>query len=625
MITAYSYVRFSSKAQELGSSLSRQVNLAKEYAAKNNLYLDNRSFHDLGISAFKGKNAVEGALGAFIKAVDDGIIAKGSYFLVESLDRVSRAEVIDALDTFMGIVKRDIVLVTLQDQQVYTRATITENWTKLIMALAVMARANEESATKAKRIQSAWDGKRTKGKILTSMGPGWLKLNKEKQEWELLPDKVNIVKRVFELAYSGLGAPSIARMLNDEDVPVMGSAEDGWSSGIVAAMMKNSSVIGRYTPKKAKAEPIDGYYPQVILPEVFYTVQENIAKRRGTGGRKGATIANLFSGMFRCECGSKVRYVSSQKDQYYLRCLSAYSNTGCDAPTIPYNVIEQEILFFFCAVEISDMKIGKADTPDETVKLRGEIAERKARLERVMGVIESGGAVSRTISARIVEIEDEIDAFEKKLKDFRPALPMTDALKATHLLYQRLKGENKATWIEDISHTLPADYGEVMARFKEQFFLAESEADEDVIAAAMEKYEIQHPSERWQDEEQLGPKATGEELQTIRAQMQAAFRRIINKIVLLKELHVEDAIPEITLYDFNPETGKEDLPIVCPAEPRRESRNFVVYGPVIDEFKKANKFMWAERITGDGGLPFKYELPGWGINGTRRRSKSKAT
>ena len=70
MLTAFSYVRFSSKPQELGDSLKRQVKLARDYATTHDLFLDERSYHDLGVSAWKGKNAVDGALAAFLKAVD---------------------------------------------------------------------------------------------------------------------------------------------------------------------------------------------------------------------------------------------------------------------------------------------------------------------------------------------------------------------------------------------------------------------------------------------------------------------------------------------------------------------------------------------------------------------------
>lgn len=157
MSIAFSYVRFSSKKQEQGDSVRRQTALARAHADQHGLVLDERSYQDLGISAFKGKNAVEGALGAFIDAVDRGLIPKNATLLVESMDRLSRQEVDEALELFLSITRRGITIVTLRDGQSYSRASIKANWTKLIVALAMMAGANESSATKAMRVKQAWE------------------------------------------------------------------------------------------------------------------------------------------------------------------------------------------------------------------------------------------------------------------------------------------------------------------------------------------------------------------------------------------------------------------------------------------------------------------------------------
>lgn len=85
----YSYVRFSSVKQREGNSLERQQDTALKIAARYNLELDTTAFHDLGMSAFKGKNAHEGKLSEFIKQI--GVkVPVGSWLVVENLDRISR-------------------------------------------------------------------------------------------------------------------------------------------------------------------------------------------------------------------------------------------------------------------------------------------------------------------------------------------------------------------------------------------------------------------------------------------------------------------------------------------------------------------------------------------------------
>src|SRR5690348_11123783 len=111
---AYSYIRFSSAPQGRGDSLRRQTELSERYAAKHSLVLD-QSLHlrDLGVSAYDGSNVARGALGGFLRAIRQGRIAKGSYLLVESLDRLSRAQVMQALSVFTEIINAGVVLVTL--------------------------------------------------------------------------------------------------------------------------------------------------------------------------------------------------------------------------------------------------------------------------------------------------------------------------------------------------------------------------------------------------------------------------------------------------------------------------------------------------------------------------------
>lgn len=82
---AFSYVRFSSEKQKLGTSLQRQLDRAREYATTHNLTLDDHSYRDLGVCGWKGKNRLEGAPGAFIKAVDDGKVPARLYLLIEKL------------------------------------------------------------------------------------------------------------------------------------------------------------------------------------------------------------------------------------------------------------------------------------------------------------------------------------------------------------------------------------------------------------------------------------------------------------------------------------------------------------------------------------------------------------
>src|SRR5262249_5131611 len=113
---AYSYIRWSTPEQALGDSERRQLERARAYAAAHGMDLA-ESIADKGVSAFHGKNARKGHLGAFLDAVERGAIPKGSYLLVESVDRISRRDPWTALDTLKRIIDQGTVLVTLSDEQ----------------------------------------------------------------------------------------------------------------------------------------------------------------------------------------------------------------------------------------------------------------------------------------------------------------------------------------------------------------------------------------------------------------------------------------------------------------------------------------------------------------------------
>ena len=88
---AYSYIRMSTEAQLRGDSLRRQVAQSQEYATSHAWeLLEEHQLKDIGISAFSGANVNFGALGQFLHAIRVGKVEPGSFFIIESLDRLSR-------------------------------------------------------------------------------------------------------------------------------------------------------------------------------------------------------------------------------------------------------------------------------------------------------------------------------------------------------------------------------------------------------------------------------------------------------------------------------------------------------------------------------------------------------
>ncbi len=161
----YSYQRISSVKQKKGGGIGRQLELSKKYCDERGWVLDTTfKLTDIGKSAFHSKNLDDNAaLGQFLKASKDGFIHKPCILLVESLDRLSRSNVVDALELFLGIIKSGITICTYADNAIYNRADIQNNFTPLMASIIYMARSHDESMMKSKRIKADW-AKRRAGK-----------------------------------------------------------------------------------------------------------------------------------------------------------------------------------------------------------------------------------------------------------------------------------------------------------------------------------------------------------------------------------------------------------------------------------------------------------------------------
>ena len=90
MRLAISYLRFSTGEQAKGDSQRRQWSTARAYAAENKLEIID-TLKDLGVSAFRGKNRIKGALGQLLSLAESGELQRRGItdLIVEALDRRS--------------------------------------------------------------------------------------------------------------------------------------------------------------------------------------------------------------------------------------------------------------------------------------------------------------------------------------------------------------------------------------------------------------------------------------------------------------------------------------------------------------------------------------------------------
>ncbi|EKS7203485.1 recombinase family protein [Enterobacter asburiae] len=441
---AYSYVRFSTPKQAQGDSYRRQIQQAKDYCVAHNLALDDKTIEDFGVSAFRGSNRTDGALGRFIDAVKSGEIERGSYLLVESVDRLSRQAIEEALTQFLEIVREGIVIVTLSDNQVFRSGEV--DFTKLIVSIVYMARANDESEMKSRRSRAAWSNGRQQARdnnkvIANSRLPSWLMMDGDKLI--PIPEHVAIVNEMFEMALSGQGYQQIAKIFTEKGYRTFGQGKL-WRPAGIQSVIKNRAVIGEFHPhvisegkRISEGEPILDYYPTVVSPSVFAEVQHIVDKRSNHSGsyRKGL-YNNLFSGVIRCQCGELLRFHNKGSKEHvrnYLVCPMA-GVTGCQLPYMVYSKIEPQLLQALSRLSIvmkrRQPQEGRVATlKDELAVLRDALkVEGKKREKAAKSMLDfDDDAVFRTLfeesknacrvlEEKILQIESDIMALELSTK-----------------------------------------------------------------------------------------------------------------------------------------------------------------------------------------------------------------
>lgn len=429
---AYSYIRFSSIEQGKGDSLRRQMQQTREYCLRNNLQLDeNLTMKDLGLSAYHGIHKSKGALSAFLKMVEERKIDKGSVLIVESLDRLSREEISEALTQFMNILNAGIKIVTLIDQQEFTNESINKNPFQLMLSIAEMQRANSESEIKSHRLKASWENKRKQAaeakQPMTKIAPSWLELNNE-NKFVLNKEACKAIELIFQKRLAGKGAERIAKELNQ--LPDIWKPKScAWRKSYVTKIIENRAVIGELALYKKQAgkriptgEVVKNYYPAAVDVDLFNAVQNvNQNNRKVNGGNLGGKIGanrNLFTHLVKCSlCGSPMQFVDKGKGPkggQYLHCDNSRRarKDVCQARPVRYAEVVELIFDDLQNIDFSDLLSGESETKEQIKALDISIASKEEQLRQNA----AEQANLRQIIKRTSDIELQLE-YEADLKD----------------------------------------------------------------------------------------------------------------------------------------------------------------------------------------------------------------
>lgn len=315
---AYSYSRFSSSAQRQGTSIDRQQELAVEWCKANGIELSDETFADEAVSGYRGANRKFGDLAVFIERVKSGDIEKGSYLILEHLDRLTREHPWEAADLLQDLVKAGVVVVTLMPSEKTYHGK--SGAIDLLQAILYMDNAHNESVNKSNYGKRTWATRfrnaRETGHHIGNRVSNWLTLDKVSGKY-YLNEHAKTVVRIFDLCLEGLGSTAISQTLNAEGYRTFNKG-DRWGTSAVLTILKNRAAIGELALKDG-GEPIPDYFPNVVDTKTFDAARGVIEGRKTGKVTKQSADFNVWRKLVACgACGSAMNIIHRTKFRYLM-------------------------------------------------------------------------------------------------------------------------------------------------------------------------------------------------------------------------------------------------------------------------------------------------------------------
>ena len=176
---------------------------------------------------------------------------------------------------------------------------------------------------------------------------------------EIVDHEAVIVKKIFNLAASGVGTTNIAKELNSSGIKTRKS--DRWTPSIIRTILKNITYCGyiKWNERKSvmiyrngdivKTRPLNkkfnmypGKHPALISMEIYNKVQENMKLNSNDRVPKEKKLKNPLSGIIICKrCGRKM----VRRPYKNGRIETIICNTvGCHNVSSDLNILENRII-----------------------------------------------------------------------------------------------------------------------------------------------------------------------------------------------------------------------------------------------------------------------------------------
>jgi len=225
------------------------------------------------------------------------------------------------------------------------------------------------------KIRNVLNDKRRNGKFIGS-APSYGYLRDPEDKGHLIPDPeyAPVVKKIFDMAYEGVGLSEITTYLNDNKIKTPSSLKRKnpharnkynpiWTVSSVKKILKNQMYVGdmvqsvqtkvSYKSKKKKTLPksnwdiVKNTHEPIVDRIIFEKVQNNIKRTNVTNITKREK--RLFENLLYCkECGNTLTITYRKNHNYWTINCNRYSRDPkrrmCEPHFIPYDKLENALL-----------------------------------------------------------------------------------------------------------------------------------------------------------------------------------------------------------------------------------------------------------------------------------------
>ena len=367
--TAFIYVRLSRDDELEGESysISNQKKLLTK-VAKDKGYTNIVVFCDDGISGVT-MNRPE-----FNKMIDQIQLGKAAAVFIKDLSRLGRNYIEVGRLTEEFLPEHNIRLVSVSDN-----LDTEEGESELTPIKNLFNEWYARDISKKRRISNKIKG--GSGIPLSPPPYGYIKSPDNSQRWIIDEEAAYVVRRIFDMSYSGMGTFQIALTLSDEKIltPTEYAVRKGikkaggnagkttadpyhWGQSTVGKILATQEYCGdvinfktysiSYKNKKRHANDPENIlvFKEVHEPIIDRTIFETIQLRRGKTRKRPMSSGekNMFSGLLVCsDCGRNLHYHLNNRNIRYFSCPGYNQGRRKDCTSTHYvrvDFLEQVVL-----------------------------------------------------------------------------------------------------------------------------------------------------------------------------------------------------------------------------------------------------------------------------------------